>query len=143
RDVATDFQVYDQDKQLVISFPNLQVGDAYEVKWSVRGRNREFNGEFFSRYRFGDDHHPVLRDDFRVGVPKNKTLKYAAINGKAEPKITDFQGGKLYSWSVKNRRELPRDEDRPSKEELRLQIAVSTFPTWGAVGSWKQKLRAE
>ena len=143
RDVATDFQVYEQDKQLVISFPNLQVGDAFEVKWTVRGKNREFDGNFFSRYTFGDDNTPVLLDEFRVRVPKNKTLKHATVNGHADLVITEVEGEKLYHWAVRNRAELPRDEDRPSKEELRLQVVVSTFPTWEAVGQWKQKLRAE
>ena len=143
RDVATDFQVYDQDKQLVISFPNLEVGDAYDVKWTVRGKNREFGGDFFARYTFGDDTQPVLRDEFRVRVPKNKTLKFATVNGKADLVITEVDGEKLYHWGVSNRAELPRDEDRPSKEELRLQVVVSTFPTWAAVGEWKHKLRAE
>jgi tetratricopeptide (TPR) repeat protein len=143
RDVATDFQVYDQSKQLVISFPNLQVGDIYEVKWTVRGKDREFDGNFFSRYTFGDDNTPVLRDEFRVRVPKNKTLKHGTINGNVDLVVTDVAGEKLYYWSVTNKPELPRDEDRPSKEELRLQVAVSTFPTWEAVAKWKQKLREE
>ena len=105
RDVATDFQVYDQDKQLVISFPNLEVGDTYEVKWTVRGKNREFDGHFFSRYTFGDDFHPVLRDEFRVQVPKNKTLKYATVNGKANLKISDAaDGAKFYHWSATDNR---------------------------------------
>ena len=143
RDVATDFQVYDQDKQLVISFPNLEVGDAYEVKWTTRGRNREFNGEFFTRYTFGDDQNPVLRDEFRVRLPKNKTLKYATVNGSANLVVTDVDGDKLYQWGVTNKAELPRDDDRPSKEELRLQVAVSTFANWEAVATWKHKLRAE
>jgi tetratricopeptide (TPR) repeat protein len=144
RDVATDFQVYDQDKQLVISFPNLKVGDTYEVKWTVRGKNREFNGHFFSRYTFGDDNHPVLRDEFRVRVPKNKTLKYATVNGKVDLKISDAaEGSKFYHWNATDNRPLPRDEDRPSKEELRLQVAVSTFPSWEAVAEWKQKVREE
>ena len=143
RDVATDFQVYEQDKQLVISFPNLEVGDAYEVKWTVRGKNREFAGNFFSRYTFGDDQHPVLRDEYRVRVPKNKTLMHATVNGKVDLIVTDHDGEKLYHWSALNRAEMPRDEDRPSKEELHLQVVVSTFPTWEAVGEWKEKLRAE
>lgn len=144
RDVATDFQVYDQDKQLVISFPNLEVGDIYEVKWTVRGKNREFGGHFFSRYTFGDDNNPVLRDEFRVRVPKNKTLKYATVNGKVDLKISDApDDAKFYHWSATNNRPLSRDEDRPSKEELRLQVAVSTFPSWEAVAQWKQKVREE
>ena len=49
RDMSTDYQVYDHDKQLVISFPNLQVGDIYEVKWTVRGKNPEHDGHFFNQ----------------------------------------------------------------------------------------------
>ncbi len=143
RDVATDFQVYDQDKQLVISFPNLEVGDTYEVKWTIRGRNREFDGNLVARYRFGDDQLPVARDELRVRIPKGKTLKHASINGKVDLVVTDTDTEKLFHWSVTNRPPLPRDDDHPSREELRLQIAVSTFPTWEAVGQWKHKLRKD
>ncbi len=31
RDLATDYQVYDRDKQLIISFPTLEAGDVIEV----------------------------------------------------------------------------------------------------------------
>src|SRR5262249_43275716 len=48
RDVSTDFLAYNQDKQLVISFPSLEVGDTFEVKWSTRGRNPEYQGQFFT-----------------------------------------------------------------------------------------------
>ncbi|MSU79319.1 MAG: DUF3857 domain-containing protein [Gemmataceae bacterium] len=142
RDVATDFQVYDQDKQLVISFPNLQAGDLYEVKWTVRGKHREFDGQFFSRYSFGDDTHPVLRDEFRVRVPKSKPLNHKTVNGKIDLVVTETATDKLYHWTVTKRPELPRDEERPSREELRLQVAVSTFVSWEAIGQWKDKLRA-
>ncbi|MBM3993002.1 MAG: DUF3857 domain-containing protein [Planctomycetes bacterium] len=143
RDLATDFQVYDQGKQLVISFPNLQVGDSYEVKWTVRGKSKEFDGDFFTRYTFGDDSTPVMRDEFRVKVPKNKSLKHATVNGKVDLVVTDMGGDRFYHWSVSNRPELPRDDDRPSKEELRLQVSVSTFSSWDAVGAWKQKVRKD
>jgi tetratricopeptide (TPR) repeat protein/transglutaminase-like putative cysteine protease len=143
RDVATDFQIYDTSKQVVISFPNLEVGDVYEVKWTIRGKNREFDGHFFSRYTFGDDQLPVLRDEFRVRVPRGKTLKHASVNGKIDLVVTDADGEKLYHWTVTNRVGLPKDEDRPSREELRLQVMVSTFPSWEAVGEWKQKLRKD
>ena len=143
RDIATDFQIYDQSKQLVISFPNLQVGDLYEVKWTIRSKSTEFDGHFFSRYTFGDDQLPVLRDEFRVRAPKNKTLKHATINGNVDLVVTRDNDGTFYHWTTTNRRPLPKDEERPSKEELRLQVAVSTFPTWDAVGEWKLKLRKD
>jgi tetratricopeptide (TPR) repeat protein len=143
RDVATDFQIYDQDKQLVISFPNLEVGDVYEVKWTVRGKNPEFAGKFFSRYTFGDDTYPVVLDELHVLTSPKQVFKHATLNGSVRLKIGAHQGQKHYHWKVTNRPELPRDDDRPSKEELRLQVACSTFATWDEVARWKQKLRAE
>ncbi len=143
RDSATDYQVYDPDKQLIISFPNLEVGDVYEVRWTVRGKNPEFGGEFFTRYTFGDDQSPVVRDELHVRLPSDRALRYAAVNGKLEPKVSENGGERHYHWETRNRPALPRDEDRPSKEELRLQVACSTFRSWEAVAHWKQKLRAE
>src|SRR5262245_13465416 len=96
RDVATDYQVYNEDKQLVISFPNLEVGDVYEVKWTVRGKNPEFAGHFFARYGFGDDANPVHRDELHVIVHPTKEIKFATINGKADLNITDHKDGKHY-----------------------------------------------
>lgn len=143
RDVATDYQVYDEDKQLVISWPNLQVGDAYEVKWTVRSKNPEYAGEFFTRYNFGDDEYPVVRDELYVRVPQGRMLKYASVNGTIQPARTEARGQVHYHWQVRNKAPLPRDDDRPSKEELRLQVACSTFSSWDAIGKWKQKVRAE
>lgn len=143
RDVATDYQIYDQDKQLVISFPNLEVGDVYEVRWTVRGKNPEFHGKFFTRYNFGDDTYPTVRDEFHVVLPGKEVLKYAALNGKLDLRVYDFKDRKHYYWRATNRPQLPRDEDRPSKEELRLQVACSTFASWDEVARWKQKLRKD
>src|SRR5207302_1720302 len=69
RDLETDYQVYDVSKQLVISFPSLEVGDAIEVKWTTRGKNPEHQGRWFTRYTFGDDQFPVVRDELRVRTP--------------------------------------------------------------------------
>ena len=75
RDLTTDYQVYDRDKQLIISFPTLEVGDVIEVKWAVRGKNPEHQGQFFTRYTFGDDTYPVVRDEFRVRLPKGENAE--------------------------------------------------------------------
>ena len=145
RDVATDFQVYDQDKQLVISFPNLEVGDAYEVKWTVRGKNREFAGDFFSRYTFGDDTQPVLRDEFRVRVPKNKTLKYATVNGKVD--LEDHgcaDGAKLYHWSATdNRPNCRATRIGPRRRSCGCKSRSRRFRPGRRSPQWKQKLREE
>jgi tetratricopeptide (TPR) repeat protein/transglutaminase-like putative cysteine protease len=143
RDVSTDYQVYDHEKQLIISFPNLEVGDTIEVKWTTRGRSPEFGEYFFTRYNFGDDQAPLVREEVRVRLPKDMPFKYAAVNGKLDPTVRDDGKERLYVWRSDNRPPLPQDSDLPSKETLRLGISVSTYPTWEAVGKWKAKLRAD
>lgn len=142
RDVSTDYHVYDRDKQLVISFPNLEVGDVYEVKWTTRGKNPEFL-EFFTRTTFGDDTHPVGREEMRIRLPRDKTLKFAAVNGKLEPTVRDQGSEREYHWSIKNRPAPPAESDRPSRETWRLQVVASTFASWDEIGRWKDRLRAD
>jgi tetratricopeptide (TPR) repeat protein/transglutaminase-like putative cysteine protease len=143
RDLSTDYQVYDHDKQLIISFPNLEVGDAIEVKWTARGKNPEYQGQFFTRYNFGDDQYPAALDEMRFRLPRDRTLKYATVNGKLKPTIREAGDYRLYHWRVTNRPALPQDDNLPSREELRLQVVCSTFACWEEVGKWKQKLRAD
>src|SRR5262249_25181299 len=143
RDVGTDYQVYDPDKQLVLSFPTLQVGDVIEVKWTVRGKNPEHQGRFFTRYTFGSDEYPVVRDELRVSLPKDVALKHAAVGGKLAPVVTEADGRRLYRWAADNVPQVAKDDDRPPKDDTSLQVAVSTFASWDDVAAWKRKLGAD
>jgi tetratricopeptide (TPR) repeat protein/transglutaminase-like putative cysteine protease len=143
RDQITDYLVYDRDKQLIISFPTLEVGDAIEVKWTVRGKNPEYRGHFFARYGFGDDRYPVVKDEMRVRLPKTRALKFSCVGGKVEPKVQEDGDWRTYLWQATNRRELPQDENLPSKEEYRLEVVCSTFTSWDEVLAWKNKLRGD
>src|SRR5262249_20387954 len=120
RDLATDYQVYDHDKQLIISFPNLEVGDVIEVKWTTRGKNPEHQGQLFGRYSFGADQYPCVLDELRIRLPVRRTLKQAAIGAKLEPTVKREGRFRLYQWQVRNRPQLPWYDDMPSKELLRL-----------------------
>jgi tetratricopeptide (TPR) repeat protein/transglutaminase-like putative cysteine protease len=151
RDVGTDFQVYDTGRQLVISFPSLAPGDVIEVKWTVRGQNPEYAGRFFSVYGFGDDHHPVHRDELRIRVPKKMELKHAVVRptagppGPADfgPRVTEDAATRTYSWAVDDREPPPQESHLPNKEAFHLQVAASTFASWEEVARWKRGLRAD
>jgi hypothetical protein len=143
RDVATDFQVYDHDKQLIISFPTLEVGDVIEVKWSVRGKHPEHGGQFFTHYSFGDPDFPVALDLFRVRLPKGKPFHHATVGGALVPKCTEDGDFRTYTWQAHNCRKAPQDENLPSREKLFLSVACSTFASWEQVGAWKKRLRAD
>lgn len=146
RDVATDFQVYDSDKQLVVSFPGLEVGDVIEAKWSVRGKNPEHDGRFFQRYSFGDATYPIRLDELRVLVPLGTTLKAVTTKGLLPIKViastSKGEGLMDHRWQARDCPAPPKDENLPSREEMRPSVQVSTFGTWEEVGRWKAKIRA-
>jgi tetratricopeptide (TPR) repeat protein/transglutaminase-like putative cysteine protease len=143
RDVNTDHQIYDPSKQLVVSFPSLEVGDVIEVHWTTRGRNPEFQGQFFSRYTFGHDKYPVVRDEWCVRVPKDRDLKHATVNGTV-PLAESAEGDeRVFRWAATNCPPLPQGDRLPSPEEFRVQAACSTFGSWDAVSRWDQNLIAD
>ena len=143
RDAATDYQVYDHSKQLIVSYPSLEVGDVVEIKWTTRGKNPEHHGQFFTRYTLGADTYPIVHDEIRIRLPKDRVLKHAVTGGKLAPKITEQGGERTFHWEVRNRPQLPQDEHLPSKELLRLQVSASTFGSWDDVWKWKQTLRKD
>ncbi len=143
RDVSTDYQVYDHNKQLIISFPGLEVGDTIEVKWTLRGKNSEHTGQFFTRYSFGDLTYPDAVDELRVRLPKDRPFKYQAVNERIEPTKSVDGDNVLYVWRATNRNRPPQDDNLPPREELRPAVCCSTFASWREVAQWKQRLRAE
>lgn len=143
RDVATDYQVYDQQKQLIISFPGLEVGDVLEVKWTTYGKNPEHEGQFFTRYPFGDPQYPVVLEECKVRLPRHRPLKFTMVNGTLEPALSEQGENRLLVWRMTNCPQLPREDHLPSKEQLRPTLLLSTFQNWKEIGSWKQKLRQE
>ena len=147
RDVQTDFLVFDTSKQLIISFPSLEVGDVLDVRWTIHGKNPEHEGQFFTSYWFGDEKYPVYQDRLRVRCSDKKTLKYAPVNpallegGKLESKVEKSDGYVTYTWQQSNRKPLPQEDHMPSKEEWRTGVVCSTFSSWDEVASWSRKSR--
>jgi tetratricopeptide (TPR) repeat protein len=143
RDVATDFQVYDPEKQLIISFPTLEVGDVIEVKWTVRGKHPEHGGQFFTRYSFGDPSAPVVLDLFRVRLPKGKPFHFATVGGRLDSACDESGEFRTYTWKAHDCPRAPQDDNLPSRETLFRSVSCSTFASWEEVGRWKKRLRAD
>ena len=141
RDVATDYQVYDHEKQLIISFPHLEVGDVFEVKWTIRGKNPEYAGHFFTRYTFGDETYPCVTDELRVRLPKTTPFKYASFVGKVDPKRTEDKEQITVSLEVGPQRTAAAGRKHAVEGRPAVGVACSTFPSWQAVGQWKRNLQ--
>jgi tetratricopeptide (TPR) repeat protein/transglutaminase-like putative cysteine protease len=140
RDVNTDHQIYDLSKQLVISFPGLEIGDVMEVYWTTRGKHPEYQGQWFNRYTFGHDKYPVARDEWTIRVPKNKPLHYAIVNGEVPVTLREEGDEKVAHFAAKSLAAPPQGERLPPADERQVQAFASTFDTWDDVQRWERQL---
>lgn len=142
RDTNTDHQVYDACKQVMVSFPDLEIGDVIDVCWTVSGRHPEFQDQFFFRYTFGNEKWPVVRDEWSVRLPKERTLRFESINGAIPVTTTEDGPWRQYAWRTDNRPAVPVGERQLPADETKLQVACSTFDSWAAVHRWEKQLLA-
>ncbi|HEY1378844.1 MAG TPA: DUF3857 domain-containing protein, partial [Gemmataceae bacterium] len=140
RDVNAEHQIYDQSKQLVISFPGLEAGDVMEVHWTVRGKHPEYQGHFFNRYPFGHDKYPVARDEWTVRVPKDKPLRYAIVNGEVPLTVREEGDEKVYHFAGKDYAPPPQGDRAPPADERQVYALAATFDTWEDVYRWEKQL---
>ena len=128
------------DKQLVISFPSLEVGDVIEVKWTDARQEPRASPASSSRATLRRRPLPRrLRRDARPPAQGASPQVRQPSAASWSPKITEEGDYRTYHWRAVNCAQLPQDDNLPSKEELRLQVACSTFASWDEVGEWKQK----
>jgi tetratricopeptide (TPR) repeat protein len=140
RDQNTDYEVIEPAKELVLSLPNLEVDDTFEVKWTVRGRNPEYQGHYFHCEPFGYTKSPSVLEELRVRLPREKTLQHASVNSPLAPTLREEGGCRTYLWQTKHLRPLPLDDDLPPREELSPRVAFSTLASWEEVDRWNRQL---
>jgi tetratricopeptide (TPR) repeat protein len=143
RDVNTDHQIYDLSKEVVISFPGLEVGDVMEIHWTTRGKHPEYQGQFFYRYTFGHDKYPVARDEWTVRIPKDRVLRYTQVNGPVPMTITEEGNERVYFFAGKDLAAPPQGERLPPADERQKQAFAATFDTWQDVFRWERQLIAD
>jgi transglutaminase-like putative cysteine protease len=143
RDVNTDHQIYDPSKELVISFPGLEVGDVMEVHWTTRGKHPEYQGQFFYRYTFGHDKYPVARDEWTIRVPKDRVLRHAIVNGPVPMTTREDGDERVYYFAGKDLAPPPQGDRMPPADERQCQAFAATFDTWQDVFRWERQLIAD
>jgi hypothetical protein len=144
RDMVTDYAVYQNDKQAILSFPGLQVGDTVVVQWSTTGKNPEYQGQCFGRFSLGMVGYPTLEEVVRLGVPAGKNFR-ARVKGIAlEPEKLTLEGVDWTTWKAGKLPPLEvEDAQSADVRDLEPEISFSTFDGWAQVGAWQNSLRPD
>lgn len=141
RDTNTDFKVYDQARQLVLSFPARTPGDVLEFHYSVIDANPQAGGHMFDIHLFGHQNYPVGLEELVLRLPADRTLRYAMRGTEEGPAIECSGSEAVYRW----RRHAifpPGEEERmPPAASLLPCVAYSTFASWEEVAAFHRRVR--
>ena len=144
RDVVTDFAVYQNDKQAILSFPGLQVGDTVVVQWTTVGKNPEYKGHSFGRFTLGMVGFPTLEEVISLGVPAGRKFR-ARLKGLAlEPSRNTRDSIDWIEWKAIQLSPLElEDAQSADTRDMEPEISFSTFVSWDEVGKWQANLRPD
>ncbi len=156
RDVSKylNFPLYSNARVYIISFPEIAEGSVIEYKVKIY-RNQLINKKDFAFSYPVQASEPIIRADFRLFLPENKTLhlkdlneKYNNFTAELKPRIEKQNGSLIYSWQFNNIPQILPEPSMPPNIEINPTILVSTFQPWEDIYSWwwrlaKDKIKAD
>lgn len=143
RDANTDFKVYDESKQLVLSFPARTPGDVLEIEYSVIDANPQVAGQMFDIYLFGHQTFPVGSEELVLRLPADRTLRYTLRNLEQEPTIERVADERVYRWRVHGTLPTGEEDRMPPAASLLPCLAYSTFASWEEVAEFNRRVHQD
>ncbi|MCX4244490.1 DUF3857 domain-containing protein [Paraliomyxa miuraensis] len=138
---SAGYRMYYDQRQIVVSFPGLRVGDTLEVAFlrrDVAARNMfdEYYGDLMPLQ--GDE--PIRHVEYVLEAPSDKPLYF---NRKVEQ--TQSKDGKATTYRVvaKNVPGIKPEGAMPGWTEVAQFLHVSTYRSWDDVGRWYWNLVRE
>jgi tetratricopeptide (TPR) repeat protein len=131
--------VYTDYRQKHITVPGLRPGEELEYKVDTITSTPLAPSQFWMEHDFAKGG-TVLDEQLEVNVPKDRAIKLKTKPG-ADPKITEDNGRRIYSWTSSH---LDKDEDdkkdkdkKPKKKEPDTPaVQMTTFASWEQMGTW-------
>ena len=131
--------IYEPDqRQKVINFPNLEVGDAIEYFVVDTCYHAVMDSTFDTMYFFRE-FDPILHDELSITGPSSMPLRYKSHNDP-EKKIqfskVERNGKITYKWWVNNQPKIIREPAMAPFQNIAPGIWASTIPSWRDISRW-------
>jgi tetratricopeptide (TPR) repeat protein len=130
-----------------ISVAALRPGDVLEYEIAVRTTKPLVPGQFWAEHNFQKEG-VVLDESLQISVPANKAIKLKSTT--IQPKVTEQQGRKLYTWTTSHRDPSQSADEIAKKQKDKTDadakddfpdVQLSTFQSWDEVGRWYNGLQ--
>lgn len=137
RTVYTDFH----EKHVIV--PGLRPGDVLECQTIATIHTPMAPGQFWVQHDF-QKKAIVLDEQLEVDIPAARTVKLKTKPG-FDPKITESNGRRIYSWSTSNLSREDETKSDESQEKIKKKkkpeddipsVQLTSFSSWAEVGHW-------
>jgi hypothetical protein len=144
--VLAAMNIYEPDqRQKVITFPNLEVGDAIEYFVVDSCFHAPMDNAFDCFYLFqGFD--PIIHDEIVITGPKSMPLKYKSYNDpQGKIQFSDREEGdqKIYKWWVDSQSRIVAEPAMAHLFNIVPVMWASTIPSWRDVSRWGYELNEQ
>lgn len=128
-ELATGYEISQADqRKLMITFPQLEVGDAAVYRYRLTGKATIFPGQFFTSHVYSRN---IGWDEvtLSIDVPAAMPLQAEAVRMDVLP-VQEQEGRRIYRWRARN---LPVVHREPASVDLfpvTPHLVASTFKGW-------------
>jgi len=139
RNKPGSFGVYNDDREKVITMPNVVVGSIIDSKSTTKTKKNIIYNNFFDSFRFSC-YCPVKEARYKITAPKDMKLNFKSLNNEIQPKIEVSGDEVTYTWESFNNDKDDTEEFMPSPEERFKRITVSSLADWKGFSGWAWSL---
>lgn len=135
RESELESDVITNDKTADIRLKDVRVGDLVDYAWAWRTKKSYWPGHHFSTHMFGWSV-PVKQVSVRLVKPANLVIHTKASKGLPSPVETRLGDNSVVTWTLKDSKPIPAEDDTPEWLEPWPQLEISTMAIWKAVVDW-------
>ena len=134
--------LYVDARLMHFTMPEMTDGSIIDYAYSSNNRGHLMRGEFWRQVYFQTSE-PVRDYRFTVHAPKKKKLSYHIHGPQIEPKITETNYTRTYTFEAHNVPPLREETFMPAIADLAYSINISSLDSWDKLMAWYTTLIRE
>jgi len=133
---AAKMNIYEPNaRERVVTFKNLEIGDAVEYRVKDVCIQTPIEGHF-DDYRLFQGLNPILKKVYRVSGPKELPLFYVVRNGELKFERRELDDRITYTWSAEDVPRIIPEPDMPALPDIATKLLVTTSDSWREISRW-------